>query len=125
MKIKHSFVRYLIPGFFCIMLVIGGLTNLGDDSAIAMIIAGLIIAGLCWVDRETSTLELKDGFITGREGLIKKRKLSSSVSKIQYCEYTSFLLFNKISINAITGQYEFKNMTNARAFVDTINLVQK
>lgn len=107
------------------MLVIGGLTNLGDDSAIAMIIAGLIIAGLCWVDRETSTLELKDGFITGREGLIKKRKLSSSVSKIQYCEYTSFLLFNKISINAITGQYEFKNMTNARAFVDTINLVQK
>ena len=41
------------------MLVIGGLTNLGDDSAIAMIIAGLIIAGLCWVDRETSTLELK------------------------------------------------------------------
>lgn len=44
-----------------------------------------------------------------------------SGEKIQYCEYTSFLFFNKIRINAITGQYTYKDMCKAAVFVDYVN----
>lgn len=121
MKIKHNLICYIIPAFFSLVLIVGGLTNWGDDSATVMVATGIVIAALCWVNRETNTLEVKDGFITGKEGFIKKRKLSSPLSKVQYCEFTEFLFFNKISINAITGQYEFKNMKNAQEFVNTVN----
>jgi hypothetical protein len=79
-----------------------------------------ICAALCVVEWQTTTLEVNDGLIMGRCGLIKKRTLSSPMSKIQYCEYTTFLCFNKIRINCISGQFTYKNMKGAKQFVDLV-----
>ena len=85
------------------------------------IILALVILGLCVLEWRTTTLEINNGLIVGHVGLIKKKTLSSPVSKIQYCEYTTFLFFNKIRLNAITGQYTFKNMSQAAKFVELVN----
>ena len=85
------------------------------------IILALVILGLCVLEWCTTTLEINNGLIVGHVGLIKKKTLSSPVSKIQYCEYTTFLFFNKIRLNAITGQYTFKNMSQAAKFVELVN----
>ena len=114
MKIRKNIVGYIIPLFLALLCFVGGIGE-KDDAGTAMVVAW---CGLNWL---TTSLEVKNGLITGRTGLIKKQRLSSPVSKIQYCEYKHFLCFNTIRINAITGQYTFKNMSNASAFVDGVN----
>lgn len=120
MKIRKNIVGYTIPLFLALVFFIGGIGE-KDDAGTAMVVTALIIVAWCGLNWLTTSLEVKDGLITGRTGLIKKQRLSSPVSKIQYCEYKHFLCFNTIRINAITGQYTFKNMSNASAFVDGVN----
>lgn len=120
MKIRHNIVTYIIPLLLALVCFVGGVTE-PDESGKAMIVVAIIILVAVVIHWLTTSLEVKDGLITGRTGLIKKQRLSSALSKIQYCEYTHFLCFNKIRINAITGQYTFKNMSNADKFVDMVN----
>lgn len=118
MKIKQNFIlAYLVPLLIALFCVIGGIS----EKSASVVIFGLIIVVLCLISWNTTTLEIKDGFIMGHSGLIKKRTLSSPLAKIQYCEYTTFLCFNKISINCITGQYDFKNMSKAKPFVELVH----
>ena len=117
MKIRQNFIlAYLIPLILAVLFVITGISGKSVGAAIF----GLIIAALCVVEWQTTTLEVNDGLIMGRCGLIKKRTLSSPMSKIQYCKYTTFLCFNKIRINCISGQFTYKNMKGAKQFVDLV-----
>lgn len=120
MKIRHNIVTYVIPLFFVVCLLVGGVAE-PSESGTAMIVTGFVILAAVAIHWLTTSLEVKDGLIAGRTGLIKKQRLSSALSKIQYCEYTHFLCFNKIRINAITGQYTFKNMSHADKFADMVN----
>ncbi len=119
MKIRQNFIlAYFIPllivflDLICIPMY---------DSALPGIFVAVVILGICVLEWLTTTLEINNGLITGRSGLIKRKTLTSPVAKIQYCEYTTFLFFNKIRLNAITGQYTFKNMSQAAKFVELVN----
>lgn len=120
MKIRKSIISYTIPFLLALVLFVGGIGE-RDEAGTAMVVCALLIVAWCGLNWLSTSLEVKDGLITGRTGLIKKQRLSSSLSKIQYCEYKSFLWFNTVRINAITGQYIFKNMSGASKFVDTVN----
>lgn len=133
MKIQHNRIAYLVPIVICFLFIFGGLGGLisSDTQAEspALTLVGLLVlvacvSVCCWINYKTNTLELKKGLVQGKRGWIKKVTLSTAVSNISYCEYTKFLCFNKIRINAITGTYIFKNMTDAEEFVDMVNEVQ-
>ena len=120
MKIRQNFIlAYFLPLLIALFFFIAGISD--RETAVTFIIIGLLIVAICILEWRTTTLEMKDGLIVGHTGIIKRQRLTSPLSKIQYCEYTTFLCFNKIRINAITGQYTFKNMSNAQDFVDAIN----
>ena len=118
MKIKHNAVSYIIPGPLAFMLVVGGITEWGDEAATAMVVTGVVIALLCVGDRELNTLSFRDGRLVGTAAF---RKVVSPAGKIQYCEYSGVLCFNKVKINCLTGHYEFKNMSHAKAFWEYVN----
>lgn len=120
MKIRKSAISYIIPFLLALVCFVGGIGE-PDDAGTAMVVCAVVIVVWCGLNWFCTSLEVKDGLIIGRTGLIKRQKLSSPISKIQYCEYKSFLCFNTIRINAITGQYIFKNMSGASKFVDTVN----
>lgn len=120
MKIRHTIIEYAAPLFLALICFVGGIGD-KSDAGVAMLVVALVIVAGCGLNWFTTSLEIKNGLITGCTGIIKKQRLSSSISKIQYCEYKHFLCFNTIRINAITGQYTFKNMGNASKFVDMVN----
>lgn len=122
MKIRQNFIlAYLIP-LIIVFLDLAMIPNCKSSGQISFaVILALVILGLCVLEWRTTTLEINNGLIVGHVGLIKKKTLSSPVAKIQYCEYTTFLFFNQIRLNAITGQYTFKNMSNAAKFVELVN----
>lgn len=120
MKIRQNFIlAYFLPLLIALFFFVAGITD--RETAAPFLILGLLIVAICILEWRTTTLELKDGLIVGHSGIIKRQILTSPLSKIQYCEYTTFLCFNKIRINAITGQYTYKNMGNAKEFVDAVN----
>lgn len=126
MKIRQNFIlAYIFPLIFALLFFISGIVGSASGQGAGIlgmsIFVCLIIVVLCVVDYFTTTLEIKDGFLVGHTGLIKKRTLSSPLSKIQYCEYITFLCFNKININCISGQYTFKNMSKAKQFVELVH----
>ena len=122
MKIRQNFIlAYLIP-LLIVFFDLAMIPSYKSSGPVTFaIILALVILGLCVLEWRTTTLEINNGLIVGHVGLIKKKTLSSPVSKIQYCEYTTFLFFNKIRLNAITGQYTFKNMSQAAKFVELVN----
>lgn len=122
MKIRQNFIlAYLIP-LLIVFFDLAMIPSYKSSGQVTFaIILALVILGLCVLEWRTTTLEINNGLIVGHVGLIKKKTLSSPVSKIQYCEYTTFLFFNKIRLNAITGQYTFKNMSQAAKFVELVN----
>lgn len=122
MKIRQNFIlAYLIP-LVIVFFDLAMIPSYKSSGQVTFaIILALVILGLCVLEWRTTTLEINNGLIVGHVGLIKKKTLSSPVSKIQYCEYTTFLFFNKIRLNAITGQYTFKNMSQAAKFVELVN----
>lgn len=133
MKIQHNRIAYLAPIVICLLFILGGIGGLispgSQVESPALALFGLLvlvacISLCCWINYKTNTLELKKGLVQGKRGWIKKITLSTAVSNISYCEYTEFLCFNKIRINALTGTYIFKNMSDAEEFVDMINEVQ-
>lgn len=117
MKIKHNAVPYIIPGLLAFILV-GGITEWGDEAATAMVVCGVVVALLCVAHREVNTLAFKDGKLVGTAAF---KRVVSPADKIQYCEYSGVLCFNKVKINCLTGHYEFKNMSHAKAFCDYVN----
>ena len=120
MKIRQNFIlAYFLPLLIALFFFIAGISD--KETAAPFFIIGLLIVAVCILEWRTTTLELKDGLIVGHSGIIKRQTLTSPLSKIHYCEYTTFLCFNKIRINAVTGQYTYKNMRNAAQFVDTVN----
>lgn len=122
MKIRQNFVlAYFIPLIIVFFALITIPLYESASQVSSVLFIALIILGLCVLEWRTTTLEINNGLIVGHTGLIKKQTLSSPVSKIQYCEYTRFLFFNKIRLNAITGQYTFKNMSQAAKFVNLVN----
>ncbi len=127
MTLKHNRVHYWFPIFLIIMFTMSGLSGLFTDPEFGVlgfvgVIASVGFIGLlCYINYTTEYLEIDGGVVKGRKGLIKKTVLSTPIKNISYCELTTFLIFNKIKINAITGHYEFKNMKNAKEFVDMVN----
>ena len=118
MKIKHNAVPYIIPGLLAFILVVGGITNWGDEAATAMVVVGVVVALMCVGDREVNTLSFRDGKLVGTAAF---KRVVSPADKIQYCEYSGVLCFNKVKINCLTGHYEFKNMSHAKAFCDYVD----
>jgi hypothetical protein len=118
MKIKHNALPYVLPGLLALVLVVGGASEWGDTAATVMVVCGVVVALLCVVDREVNTLAFKDGKLAGTAAF---KRIVSPADKIQYCEYSGVLCFNKIKINCLTGHYEFKNMSHAKAFCDYVN----
>ena len=97
MKIRQNFIlAYLIP-LLIVFFDLAMIPSYKSSGPVTFaIILALVILGLCVLEWRTTTLEINNGLIVGHVGLIKKKTLSSPVSKIQYCEYTTFLFFNKI-----------------------------
>jgi len=119
MKIRHNPVPYIIPGVLISACLYGVFTD--ADNRIGALLFALIIIALCAIHYFTRSLSFTENSVNGKTGFIKRQSLTSPLSKIQYCDYSSFLCFNTIKINAITGTYEFKNMSNAKGFVDVLN----
>jgi len=118
MKTRHNFVAYIFPTILIIMSIAA---STDPEIGYRSIISALLILVLVAINYFTVSLEIDGGVVKGRKGLIKKTVLSTPIKNISYCELTTFLIFNKIKINAITGHYEFKNMKNAKEFVDMVN----
>lgn len=118
MTIHHNALSYIFPGFLVILLM-GGIITEAEKGEFIIAAVGIIV--LCIIHHFHTSLSFKDGLIKGKVGLIKTKTLTSPVGKIQYCEFTKFLCFNQIKINAITGTYSFKNMSHAKEFVDMVN----
>lgn len=118
MKIRHNFVAYIFPAILIVMSIAA---STDPEIGYRSIIGALLIIGLVAINYYTVSLEIDGGVVKGRKGLIKKIVLSTPLKNISYCELTTFLIFNKIKINAITGHYEFRNMKNAKEFVDMVN----
>lgn len=118
MKIRHNFVAYIFPTILIIMSIAASTDH---EMGYMSIISALLTLVLIAINYFTVSLEIDGGVVKGRKGLIKKTVLSTPIKNISYCELTTFLIFNKIKINAITGHYEFKNMKNAKEFVDMVN----
>lgn len=122
MRIRYNFLHFLIPDFLGVLLVLVGsieLTGKPDiQYGMTMLIIGLIFLLTTYCYRRTNYLELKDGILTWNSGW---KKQSSPVNKIQYCEYSGVGSFNKIRINVLSHEYEFKNMTHCEVFAQLVN----
>ncbi|MDD5939798.1 MAG: hypothetical protein PUC46_03320 [Lachnospiraceae bacterium] len=64
MTIEHNALPYIIPGFFALICLVGGIDSWGDNAATAMVIIGVLTALLCYGHRETYTLSFRDGRVT-------------------------------------------------------------
>lgn len=123
MKIRYNFLLFIIPDVLGVLLTLISFTELGGKDkdvqyGVTMLIVGLLILFLTYCYRTTNYLELKDGILTWTSGL---KKQSSPVDKIQCCEYSGFWSFNKIRINLLSHDYEFKNMTNCERLAQLVN----
>lgn len=113
MKIKPNMIHYIAPVVIALICMIATVST-----GVTSFVLGVVILVCCVIHRNYNTLELKDGMLTGTQGL---KKLSVPVAKVQYCEYTGVGVFNHLRINAVTGQYDFKYMTHAKEFASLVN----
>lgn len=108
LTIRPNWLHYWFPGFVALCAIIG----------IESAPLGVFIIFMCVMHRKTNTVSVTRGRIEGKSGF---KTFTCPLSKVQYCEYTGVGVFNKIRINALTGQFNLKNMTQAKEFVDLVN----
>lgn len=119
MKIRHTALPYVIPAILVFSCLLGVITDASRRGAVLIIV--LLIVAVCATHYFSASLSVDENMVRGRTGIIKIKTLTSPLNKIQYCEYTKVLFFNKIKVSALTGIYEFSNMSHAKEFVDYLN----
>ena len=70
MKIRHNIIGYIAPLFLALLCFAGGVGD-KSDAGVAMLVVTLVIVAGCGLNWVTTSLEIKNGLITGWTGIIK------------------------------------------------------
>lgn len=125
-KCTPHWFSFAVPGAFCIFFLIISL-NFLVSAEIGPFILSLIIAGafvLAVLGRKTSSLILTDNAVIGKVGIIKTKKLTSPLSKVQDVSVSSGFLGKIFKYSTVCvstagssgNEYEFKHMKNGELF---------
>lgn len=132
---KPHWINLLIPIIFGILCTfgaiigfIGGVSRIDFEEILAdffVLFIGFLIIAIPFLIIRTNKLVLTDKRIYGRTGILKVKKLSTPISKIQYVNIDKNMLgrifgYADIKINAITGTYIFKKQSNAEEMQSAI-----
>ncbi len=126
MKIRHSFVSYLVPVgllFACIAAVFfkGSSSGNGQNLIIGIIAIAAIILFVCF-RIYADYLSFDKNTVSGSTGIIRKQSMSIPLSNVTSCKLESISgLTNSICIQSPSGTFYFKNMENAKEFVNALN----
>lgn len=127
---KPHWIGLVIPSiisFFFTEASIMGMTRESEDRMffLVFLILSLSIFVIPFLSMKTNKLVLTDKRLYGRTGILKVKKLSVPVSKVQYINVDKgilgrFLGYADIKINAITGTYIFHKQSNAEEMQNAI-----
>ena len=123
MKCRHSWVHYIgrgVIGVFSLTGVLG--RGMATDTRLFYLTVFAVVTATIVIDRLTNYLTFDGHTVEGRTGLIRRKRLTSAVGRIDYCEYKRFLLWNSIKIGTGSNVFQFRNMTDGKSFVDAVNL---
>ena len=120
MRIRHSLIHYLLPGLIAFVWIVEGVRRWSVSGG-DMFYGGLVVILLCVVDYLSSYLEIRDGMVKARVGLIRRKSLSTPIGNINGCEVKNFLFWNRLKITSGLTVYVFKNMRALDAFSAELN----
>lgn len=126
-KCKCHWICLILPCVLCLLFVLSALGHLiGADysSALSMLIVACVFALWACVRYFRSSLVLTETAVIGRIGIIKTRKLTSPISKIQDVSISNGLwgkLFRYHTVTISTAgsgitEYVFAKVTNGNKF---------
>jgi len=120
----------IFPAIIALLLCIIGLIGLllgtqNKGFALILLILGIIIFFIPFLEFKTSKLVLTDKRLYGKTGIIRVQTLTSPIQKIQTVNVEKSIMgkifgYSDITINCITGIYVFKRQIDAEKMQNAI-----
>ena len=114
-----------IAGLFFLFAFFNYLSSNEIGAAVTSLVIAALFIGLRIADVKSTRLILTDKRLWGRTGILRVKKLSVPVDKVQYVNIDTSVIggilgYSTIKINAITGTYKFKRQKNAEEMQNAI-----
>lgn len=135
---RRHWSGFVVPGFFCVLFILGGIGTLFIDTEIRnklaamllMLAIAAVIAGYIFVSYKfTYSIVLTETKLIGHKGLIRSKTLTAPLSKVQDIGLSNGLMGKILGYHTVTissagtasTEFVFIHMAKAQEFVDTVN----
>ena len=135
---RQHWSGFIVPGFFCVLFVLGGICMLFIDVAIGhkllamliMFVIAAVIAGYIFISYKfTYSIVLTETKLIGHKGLIRSKTLTAPLSKVQDIGLSNGLMGKILGYHTVTissagtanTEFVFIHMAKAQQFVDAVN----
>lgn len=135
---RRHWSGFVVPGFFCVLFVLGAIGMLFIDAAIGnrlaamlvMLAIAAVIAGYIFISYKfTYSIVLTETKLVGHKGLIRSKTLTAPLSKVQDIGLSNGLMGKIFGYHTVTissagtanTEFVFIHMAGAQKFVDAVN----
>lgn len=132
---KTHWVALVIPSIISFLFAISSIQGVITEKEdrifyLFFLIVSILLFAIPYISNKETQLILTDKELYGRTGIIKVRKLSSPISKIQTVNVEAtpmgrILGYRTLTVHCITGVYELKKQVNAEIMRNEIIKLSK